>query len=195
MSGKRIVLTVTCLLLALSAGLAITLRSQSQEPARASGTDITPVVGNEWIARYRKWTRVNPEPEHVPAPNAAACAMLQAASSPHGDKYITVYVNDIGRHAMMEEKTPHFPLGSVIVKEKLTTLNSTTPELLTVMVKREHGYNPESGDWEYVVMDGAAQTVQARGKLENCQVCHGMVKSTDYVSRSYLPDEVAKQLK
>src|SRR5262245_49780210 len=103
MSGKRIVLAATCLLLALSAVLAIALRSQSQEPARAS--DITPVVSNEWIAGYRKWTRVNPEPEHVPAQNAAACAIL-FASSPHGDKYITVYVNDIGRHAMMEEKTP-----------------------------------------------------------------------------------------
>src|ERR1041385_2198756 len=187
MSRKRIVLAATCLFLALTAGLAITLRSQSQEPARASGPD-------EVIAGYRNWTRVNPEPALMNAQTAQLCAALSLPRNPH-DKYITVYVNKIGRHAMMEENEPHFPQGSVIVKEKLTTAKSATPELLTVMIKREQGYNPESGDWEYVVFDGDGRTVQARGKLENCQSCHLMDKGTDYVSRSYLPPEVAKQLR
>jgi len=96
---------------------------------------------------------------------------------------------------MMEEKSPHFPQGSVIVKEKLTTPDSSTPELLTVMVKRERGYNPESGDWEYMVVDGKGQSVTERGKLESCQSCHLMEKDTDYVSRKYLPNQVAAKLK
>lgn len=96
---------------------------------------------------------------------------------------------------MMEEKTPHFPQGSIVVKEKLTTSKSTTPELLTVMVKREPGYNPNSGDWEYMVFDGSGKRVQARGKLENCQSCHMSDQDTDYVSRAYLPIEVRIRLK
>jgi hypothetical protein len=194
MSRKMIVLATICVALVLSA--AVTLRSRSQEPARASGPDITEPVSNEVISGYRKWTRVNPKPTQVSAQVAALCAPAFAPQSPHGsDKYITVYVNEIGRHAMMEEKTPHFPQGSVIVKEKLTNLKSTTPELLTVMVKRERGYNPDSGDWEYMIVEGNGLTVQERGKLENCQSCHLVDKSTDYVSRNYLPVEIAKQLK
>ena len=194
MSRKIIVLAAIGLVLFLSA--AVTLRSRSQEPSRASGPDITQAVTNEVIAGYRKWTRVNHQPQQVPAQVAQLCAPAFAPTSPHGsDKYITVYVNEIGRHAMMEEKTPHFPQGSVIVKEKLTNPKSTTPELLTVMVKRERGYNPESGDWEYMVIDGNGLSVKERGKLENCQTCHLIDKNTDYVSRNYLPVEIAKQLK
>ncbi len=194
MSRNRIVLAAICLMVVLSA--AITLRSRSPEPVRP--TDDTQNAGDKVIAGYRHWTRVNPKPAMVSAQVAQLCAPAFAPNpnGPHGpDKYITVYVNEIGRHAMMEEKTPQFPQGSVIVKEKLTTAKSATPELLTVMVKREHGYNPESGDWEYMIVNGDGLTVQERGKLENCQSCHLMDKNTDYVSRNYLPAEVAKQLK
>jgi hypothetical protein len=195
MSRKMIVLAAICLVLMLSA--AITLRSRSKEPARPA--DDTQTAGDKLIAGYKQWTRVNPKPALVLAQVSQLCGRptsTPASSSPHGpDKYITVYVNEIGRHAMMEERTPHFPQGSVIVKEKLKTPESTTPELLTVMIKRERGYNPESGDWEYMVVDGNGQSVQARGKLENCQSCHLMEKNTDYVSRAYLPVEVQKALK
>jgi len=194
MSRKMIVLAAICVVLVL--GAAVTLRSRSQDPTRTSGPDITQAVTDEVISGYKKWTRVNPKPTQVPAQVSQLCAPAFGPVSPHAsDKYITVYVNEIGRHAMMEEKTPHFPQGSVIVKEKLTNLKSTTPELLTVMVKRERGYNPESGDWEYIIIDGNGLSVKERGKLENCQSCHLVDKSTDYVSRNYLPAEVAKQLK
>jgi cytochrome P460 len=196
MSRRRIVLAATCLLLALSAGLAVTLRSQPQETGRASGPDITQAVSDELIAGYREWTRVNPEPNLVDGRTAQMCAPATSLlpSNPH-DKYITVYVNEIGRHAMLEEKSPHFPQGSIIVKEKLTTARSTTPELLTVMVKREHSFNADGGNWEYVVLDGEGRAVQKRGKLENCESCHLLNKGNDYVSRSYLPADVLTRLR
>src|SRR6185295_5985249 len=128
MSRKMIVLAAICLVLILSA--AITLRSRSHESERLP--DDPQIAGEKLIAGYKQWTRVNPQPAFVSAQAAQLCAMaaLQAAG-PHGpDKFITVYVNEIGRHAMMEEKTPHFPKGSVIVKEKLPISKSTTPELL-----------------------------------------------------------------
>ena len=198
MSRKTIVGAAICLVLFLSATM--TLRSAFQKQASMAGPVEPLVAGDKLIAGYKQWTRVNPQPQMVPAQASILCAapLLPPAGpgSPHGpDKYITVYVNDVGRHAMMEEKTPLFPQGSVIVKEKLTTPTSSTPELLTVMLKRERGYNPESGDWEYMVVDGTGQSVQARGKLENCQSCHLMDKDTDYVSRAYLPLNVAAKLK
>jgi len=96
---------------------------------------------------------------------------------------------------MMEEQSPHFPQGSVIVKQKLPTKDSTSPELLTVMIKREAGFNPENGDWEYMAVDGAGKQVLARGKLENCQACHTTVKDVDFVYRSYLPSRVRENLR
>lgn len=189
MSRKIIMLAAICLLLIVSA--ALTLRSRSSEPAQPPGPDAT----DKLIAGYKQWTRVNPFPMKISVRASLDCAIASPPPGPHGEKYITVYVNEIGRPAMMEEKKPNFPQGSVIVKEKLTTPESTTPELLTVMLKRERGYNPESGDWEYMVFDGTGASVQERGKLENCQSCHTLLKETDYISRKYLPYDVESKFK
>jgi hypothetical protein len=164
-------------------------------------TETAQPSGGEEIEGYKQWTRVNPVPAVFHSQIAIQCAApttkqsQMEAGNPHRDKFITVYVNDIGRHAMMQEKVPRFSQGSVIVKEKLPSKNSSTPELLTVMTKREPGYNPENGDWEYIALDGSGKSVQARGRLESCQGCHMMVKATDYVSRNYLPYELWKKLK
>lgn len=153
------------------------------------------------IKGYKQWTRVNPVPALFHSQIAALCGaptqkqVKMETNNPHMDKFITVYVNNTGRHAMMEERTPRFPPGSVIVKEKLATKDSSMPELLTVMKKRAAGYDPVNGNWEYIALDGSGKTIQARGKLEPCQACHLLVKDTDYVSRNYLPYEIWQKLK
>jgi Cytochrome P460 len=58
---------------------------------------------------------------------------------------------------------------------------------MTAMVKREAGFNPESGDWEFFVVNGAGTRVQASGRLENCMACHAGQKDSDYTFRTYLP--------
>jgi len=185
-------LAAICFLLFLGAIAAISSHS-SQQPLAAKVT----ISETDLIRDYKSWTRVNPVPALVLARIAELCAdirAVQAKSGPHADKYITVYVNDVGRHAMMSEKVPLFPQGSMIVKEKLPAVDSS-PELLTAMIKREPGYNPQSGDWEYMVLDGTAQTVRERGKLTTCQSCHIMEKDTDYVSRNYLPNDILQALR
>lgn len=153
------------------------------------------------IANYKSWTKVNRTPEFVESKLAIQCARpTQAqidadAKNPHNDKYITVYVNDIGKDEMLTKKYPKFPVGTVIVKEKLATSESKEAELLTVMIKREKDYNPTVGDWEFLTFNGAGTETTARGKLENCQACHLVEKPTDYVSRRYLPYEARQKLK
>ena len=134
----------------------------------------------------------------MPDRTAALCAAANlptASNNPHTNKYVTVYVNDMGRKAMLEQLNPYFSEGSVIVKERLPDKSSQTPELLTVMIKQGKGFNPISGDWEYMIVDGTGTTVQARGKLENCQSCHTAKPGTDYVFRTYLPSEMQNKLK
>lgn len=155
------------------------------------------------IKGYKNWAKVNPVPEVMPERVATACAiklppaamLVNDARSPHRHKYFTVFVNDVGRQAMMGQKNPKFPEGSVIVKEKLATKDSQSPELLTVMIKQKKGFNPASGDWEYMVVNGAGEKVEGRGKLQNCQSCHLVIQQNDYIFRTYLVSEVASKLK
>jgi hypothetical protein len=170
------------------------LRSISATPVQAMSSER---ASAKEIAGYRNWTKVNPQPFLMAAASAFSCQAPTppiphppGVENPHADKFITVYVNDLGKQAMMEMRNPDFPKGSVIVKEKLTNQSSAEPELLTVMIKRETGFNPETGDWEYMVTDGAGTTVQARGKLANCQACHSARPASDYIFRTYLPATV-----
>ena len=60
------------------------------------------------FAKYRKWTRANSAPVKVAGVVAAACApaplsgpQANQAADPHADKLINVFVNKIGRTAML----------------------------------------------------------------------------------------------
>lgn len=177
-------------------GLALTF---ARSPSSAN-VKITDDPNSNVISGYKSWTRINPKPLMLPAALSILCAApsatgrIDASSNPHRQKYFTVYVNDVGQQAMTGQAKPQFPQGSIIVKEKLPDETASAPELLTVMIKREAGFNPQSGDWEYLVFDGTATKIAARGKLESCQSCHAANKATDYVFRSYLPDEMRNRL-
>jgi hypothetical protein len=193
LSGAFVTATVGALLLH---GLRPAAGQANQPPDQAADNGEC----RKLIHRYKTWTKVNPKPFQIQPAAAAACASALPAlpPSPHLKKYVTVYVNALGKDAMTLQKSPHFPVGSVIVKEKLAKQDSRSPELMTVMVKRDRDYNAESGDWEYMVFDGAGKNVTARGKLENCGTCHreDPAKQSDYVYRDYyLPGSRKSALK
>lgn len=152
------------------------------------------------IRDYKTWTRVHPTALRLPAALDMLCAAptrqqsVETSKNPHRQKYFVVYVNETGRQAMMSQAKPVFPEGSIIVKEKLLASGDTSPEMLTVMVKREKGFNRENGDWEYMVVNGERTQIERRGNLETCQSCHLQKSQTDYIFRTYLPDELRQKL-
>lgn len=171
------------------AGLSFVSSPQTGPPtAVAKSGDVTPDATLAQIADYKKWKLVNPTPAPMQPASLIACTMVMGLpeANPHTHKFISVYVNKIGESAMWTEKNPVFPVGSTIVKEKLATTKSTDPELLTVMIKREKGYNPSSGDWEYLLLDGPVTKIMKRGKLEGCNSCHTGYKYSDYITRTYM---------
>lgn len=93
------------------------------------------------LAKYRQWTLVNPEPQLMAPASAISCAIQPGrdGSSPHINKYVSVFVNPVGREQMMTRRSPKFPVGTMIVKEKHGSLDSTRPEVLTAMIKRGPG--------------------------------------------------------
>ncbi len=143
------------------------------------------------VANYRKWTCANPEPTKMQSRFALLCIgptadqIARERRNPHVEKWARVYVNDKGAKPFLKEVNPTFPVGTIVVKEKLPAENAAKPELLTVMVKREKGYDPKFGDWEYAVLGGDARTVQARGRLNHCRECHAERARNGYLFRWY----------
>jgi hypothetical protein len=193
---------LSIVVLSLCAAGACARTGGSQQDA-AEALPPVPLGGAGLVAGYRGWARVNPEPAVFHSRTATLCAAPPTAGqrrqeeqqNPHRDKFVTVYVNDAGRRAMLEEKSPRFPVGSLVVKEKLPARDAAEPELLTAMYKREAGYDPEGGDWEYLVLDGRGEELRARGRLETCRACHQTYPQTDFVARNYLPDDLYRKLK
>src|SRR5215210_8676257 len=157
---------LSIVVLTLCAACACVSTSGSQEKAPEPPPRERP-AGAEMFAGYKSWTRVNREPALFHLLSMSDCALPADAAmrrenpdNPHVDKFINVFVNDAGRRAMLKELRPRFPVGSLVVKEKLPARDAKEPELLTAMFKREAGYDPEGGDWEYMVLDGRGREVQ-----------------------------------
>ena len=95
-----------------------------------------------------------------------------------------VYANDLARKAYSKYGSPDFavfPVGSILVREKLMRLNTGKPQVLTVMIKREKGFNPAGGDWSFLTIDGARTKVHQRKKKGSCLECHQAVSTRDFV--------------
>lgn len=91
------------------------------------------------------------------------------------------------------------PVGTIITKKTWArdADEIKTDELYVsfAMVKREAGYNPGGGDWEWVMMPYdemndysahpygklPAEGADGRGKLEGCISCHAGAAGNDYI--------------
>jgi hypothetical protein len=124
---------------------------------------ITPIQIMNWntapnieqiVARYKNWTLLTPSPHNVSEMLAGLCrapTQLDDAlgQSVHANVFLKVYMNPLGV-SELSRATPVFPVGTVIVKDKLPTADGADSEALGIMIKREKGFNPAGGDWEYV---------------------------------------------
>ncbi|WP_439622961.1 cytochrome P460 family protein [Gemmata sp.] len=111
---------------------------------------------------------------------------------PHAKHSVVVRVNPEAMGAFKRVGTP-LPAGTVVIKEKhpdwSAAYNASACDF-GAMIKREAGYDPENGDWEYAyVAPGPAKQV-TRGKLASCIDCHSHMKDRDYLFRTYLPNQV-----
>lgn len=90
------------------------------------------------------------------------------------------YMNDPARAALRETK-PAYPPGAIFVRERRLFPYPSGLEVLTVMVKREPGFNPAADDWEFLVVDDGMTKIREREKTGSCQQCHASQKDRDFV--------------
>ena len=187
MKGRK----MACSLVAVSAVVLIIV--SADRPTRSSAPENSRFDAAK-LKDKTLWTRVNAEPFYISSAADALCRAptrgdyaAERKRNPHAGASITIYVNNTGREAMFSKAPGRFPQGSVIVKEKVGSYSEGRAVILyTLMTKREQGYNPEVGDWEFSVVSGDGAKVEASGKLENCQTCHVTRRDSDFIFRPYL---------
>lgn len=120
--------------------------------------------------------------DRLPAPRK------KSRKNPHkkgSQTFARVFVNDLALPEMAKDE-PHFPAGSIIVREKLLREADQAPEVVTVMIKREKGFSPKTADWEFFVLGGALDKVEKRETNGSCAECHTQAARTDWVFKTYL---------
>ena len=85
-----------------------------------------------------------------------------------------------------------YDTGTIFVKENYATNNGSPgqPLTLTIMIKREKGYDPDMGDWQYIqsdvsgkiIFDGASNNKRL---YQACISCHANIKERDYIFSTY----------
>jgi hypothetical protein len=138
------------------------------------------------------WESVTKSPVKIAHGPPELCSAGRT-DGPHWKPSIVVRTNPTALNAFVDKQSP-MPVGSIVLKEKHEEDDAADPpNEFGAMIKREAGYDPDFGDWEYVYGTVSPLSLK-RGKLTNCIVCHSAyAKTTDYLFRSYLPDEKAPE--
>ena len=117
---------------------------------------------------FESWYKINDEPL-----TGAADGLLRGKHLEEGGMR-EVYVNDIGQSAFSGDAQVPLPEGTVIVKDTFYIAKDGTKGRrwnITVMRKREPGYDAEYNDWEYVIA-GPGKGVRFQGRMPLCIDCH-----------------------
>lgn len=89
------------------------------------------------------------------------------------------FVNEAGR-AAFSRRPFVFPVGSIIVRERLLS-PSSGPDQLVVMIKHEKDFNRKAGGWEFLTVTGDMTKVIRREKEGACLKCHSSASDNDFV--------------
>ena len=91
-----------------------------------------------------------------------------------------VFANDIAFKSIGSGSNT-FPEGSILVREKLAKVGDAEPQILAVMIKHKSGFNPDAGDWEFLLASGSLKKIKLRQKTGACLDCHYTQATSDYV--------------
>lgn len=94
-----------------------------------------------------------------------------------------VYVNRIGEAGFSD--SGEFREGTIIVKEAFAESDGDKGDLtaVTVMVKREDGFDSGNGNGEYVNAS-ADLKIRGQGAIRSCIVCHAQAEN-EYIFANY----------
>src|SRR5262245_16630869 len=159
------------------------------EPASPPGESAGPAAGPTpagFPIDYAGWPSLTAEPVAVEPRVFTYCRIAPEAEvlGPHFAPFVRYYA-DRANAASFRAGTFPVPVSTMIVKEKYWEMDGKL-HAVAAMIKREAGYDPAHGDWEYVYTTLGDQPVTQRGTLESCIACHRIKKEQDFLYRTYL---------
>ncbi|MBX3063940.1 MAG: cytochrome P460 family protein [Anaerolineae bacterium] len=165
------------------------------------GSTPQPVKLDEIATDYKSLVKVTEQPHRFSSIYVMLLCRLptelerQMAESPHGapskeatdeefghvllNVYVSAPAEAIFRQLGKDQTPDQFPVGTVIVKEKIAEEDMSL-DALGIMIKHESGFNPAGGDWEYAYWE-AGKLTRDTSLLQNCQSCHSRQTQTDSV--------------
>lgn len=113
---------------------------------------------------YSSWARHNTHPYR---------------SSRHGDVFVNNYTNEIAGAYRLYERAGQMPEGALIVKDSfiMTTDGDIQTGSFALMEKMPRGFDPQNGDWRYMLVDGQGEVrgiskAYASERVAFCGECH-----------------------
>ena len=154
---------------------AVSVNANPQSVAFPQGTvlDGLPNIvttGPSTRMRFPRPGTITPEPVRAPRKEKETHEMALGFS----------YVNEIGRSAMLGAAPRKFPVGSIIVRERLLP-GSSSPDQLVVMIKHEPAFNPKGNGWEFLSADGPLTRITKRERDGACLKCHASASQNDFI--------------
>ncbi|MCC6521461.1 MAG: hypothetical protein IT373_02250 [Polyangiaceae bacterium] len=127
-------------------------------------------------ARASALPRALPAGERPAWERAPELASLEEVAVPGPSEHLgggsvrRVLVNETAARYAHLAGSGAMPAGALVVQRQHRP-GEATPDATFVMAKREPGFAPAAGDWEYVVLDALGR-VELRGSPASCVRCH-----------------------
>ncbi len=170
----------------LSALIGAGCSSESSE-SKSHTTPDPAITVDAVLAEYSEYRAMTDGPVPIDSALWADCRPMSEVMigsrkkfGPHAEFFAVFFMNPPAANNF-KSGDPPYPPGSVIVKEKQSSYfdDEMSGPGMAGMIKREPGYDPNHGDWEYFFVDD--DTPLAQGKLPSCIDCHQRVADRDYV--------------
>ena len=130
---------------------------------------------------YESWVQVNTVPITGDATGTLGRAVHEGEAG-----FRDVFVNSVGEASSFGAASLPYPVGTIFVKNSYPESDGEMGDLsgVTVMVKRDAGYDPENADWEYINLS-ASLAINGQGTINGCISCHDVAANRDYIFGGY----------
>jgi hypothetical protein len=186
----------------LSYGLAVGLGGGLGVLATRSGKPADEILTPEKVLLegYARYACLTPPDYEVDAGLLMLCrganptdvVEAEKHTGPHAFAQVRVLMN-LSAEAAQKSGTKTFPVGAVVVKEKVAHPYPYLPDAprrlsgVTGMIKRAPGYDPANGDWEYFIQETGAPL--EKGKIVTCIGCHQKAPGPDHLFARWLKQD------
>ena len=133
----------------------------------------------KYASVYKAWHKMTDRAYSVPPQEARFCEpqLQRIPRGPHEDNKILVYMNDLAKNSY--ESDTGYPVGSIIVKEKLSQSDSEAEAGVNGMLVDLGGMLKKAEGWQYFYIEKGRLVELAN--LSNCAKCHKRAEKFDFV--------------